>query len=471
MIDPFAPTYQDFEHEPQQTKPRAITLFELNSRVRATLRQTMADCYWVVPEISELRVASNGHCYMEFVQKDEASGSLVAKARANIWRQNYVMITSHFERATGQRLDAGIKVMACVVPEFHELYGFSLNVIDVDPTYTMGDLAARRKEIIRQLEADGVMNLNKELPLPRVISRVAVVSSATAAGYGDFCNQLQQSGYDFTVELFPAIMQGDRVEKSVIAALDRIAAQAGEWDVVVIIRGGGATTDLNGFDTYMLAANVAQFPLPVLTGIGHERDDTIIDLVAHTRLKTPTAVAAFLIERRGNELAMLKALQDRLLQAVQQRLQRDEQRLSLLAQRANYAAMQQVARRRQRFDSVSHRFELASSRYVSRQRECVLKLGAKLELLIQSRLQQQQGALDRYPQRLRNAVDRVLLQAHHRHDMLQRSIKLAAPDRILAMGFSITTHNGKTVRDAATLKPGDELLIRFQTGQTKSVVE
>ncbi len=266
-------------------------------------------------------------------------------------------------------------------------------------------------------------------------------------------------------------MQGDRVEQSVIAALDRIAAQASEWDVVVIIRGGGATTDLNGFDTYMLAANVAQFPLPVLTGIGHERDDTIIDLVAHTRLKTPTAVAAFLIERRGNELAMLKALQDRLLQAVQQRLQREDQRLSLLAQRANYAAMQQVARRRQRFDSVSHRFELASSRYVSRQRECVLKLGAKLELLIQSRLQQQQGALDRYPQRLRNAVDRVLLQAHHRHDMLQRSIKLAAPDRILAMGFSITTHNGKTVRDAATLKSGDELLTRFHTGQTKSVVE
>ena len=289
--------------------------------------------------------------------------------------------------------------------------------------------------------------------------------------YGDFCNQLQQSGYDFTVELFPAIMQGDRVEQSVIAALDRIAAQAGEWDVVVIIRGGGATTDLNGFDTYMLAANVAQFPLPVLTGIGHERDDTIIDLVAHTRLKTPTAVAAFLIERRGNELAMLKALQDRLLQAVQQRLQREDQRLSLLAQRANYAAMQQVSWRRQRFDSVSHRFELASSRYVSRQRECVLKLGAKLELLIQSRLQQQQGALDRYPQRLRNAVDRVLLQAHHCHDMLQRSIKLAAPDRILAMGFSITTHNGKIVRDAATLKPGDELLTRFHTGQAKSVVE
>ena len=272
MIDPFAPTYEAVPEAATQAQPAALSLFELNARVRAMLHHTLPDCYWVAAEISDLRVASNGHCYMELVQKDTFSGSLVAKARAMIWRQNYVMVRSHFEHATQQRLVAGIKVLVYVSVEFHELYGYSLNIVDIDPTYTLGDLAQRRQEIIRQLQDDGVMDLNKELPLPRVLRRIAVISSATAAGYGDFCNQLQQSGYDFTLKLFPAVMQGDKVERSVIDALNAIAAECDDWDVVVIIRGGGATTDLNGFESYLLATNVAQFPLPILTGIGHERD-------------------------------------------------------------------------------------------------------------------------------------------------------------------------------------------------------
>lgn len=456
----------------EQTQPRhALSLFELNSMVRAMLQHTLADCYWVAVEISEMRVASNGHCYLEFVQKDVASGSLVAKARANIWRQNYVMLSTTFERATGQRLTSGIKVMVCVTVSFHELYGFSLNVIDIDPTYTLGDLAQRRREIIRQLEEDGVMDLNKELPLPRVIRRVAIISSPTAAGYGDFCNQLDQSGFDFDYKLFSAVMQGDHVEQSIISALNDIALDQEPWDVVVIIRGGGATTDLNGFDSYLLAANVAQFPLPVLTGIGHERDDTIIDLVAHTRLKTPTAVAAFLIDRRGNELVQLQQLQERLVKAVQVRLQEEQTQLDALTQRCTYAAQGQLTDANQRFLRLSHRFQLASSRYMAAQQTQLMRYASRIEVCVQANLQRERQRQMLYPSRLRLAIDRILQQANQQQQLLQRSIHLAGPDRILAMGYSITRINGKAVRDASALKPGDKIETTLQHGTVHSVVE
>lgn len=459
------------DDEEQTQQRHALSLFELNSMVRAMLQHTLADCYWVAAEISEMRVASNGHCYLEFVQKDVASGSLVAKARANIWRQNYVMLSTTFERATGQRLTSGIKVMVCVTVSFHELYGFSLNVIDVDPTYTLGDLAQRRREIIRQLEDDGVINLNKELPLPRVIRRVAIISSPTAAGYGDFCNQLDQSGFDFDYKLFSATMQGDHVEQSIISALNDIALDLDAWDVVVIIRGGGATTDLNGFDSYLLAANVAQFPLPILTGIGHERDDTIIDLVAHTRLKTPTAVATFLIDRRGNELVQLQQLQERLVKAVQARLQAEQSQVSALTQRCTYAAQGQLAEANQHFLRLSHRFQMASSRYLAAQQAQLMRYASRIEVCVQTNLQRERQRQQLYPSRIRMAIDRILQQAHQQQQLLQRSIHLAGPDRILAMGYSITRINGKAVRDASDLKPGDKIETTLRHGTVHSVVE
>ena len=305
----------------------------------------------------------------------------------------------------------------------------------------------------------------------RVIRNVAVISSPTAAGYGDFCNQMEQSGFQFQIQLFAATMQGDHVEQSVIAALDDIAHHAEQWDVVVIIRGGGATTDLNGFDSYLLAANVAQFPLPVLTGIGHERDDTIVDLVAHTRLKTPTAVAAFLIDTRGNETLMLQALQERLIKAVEARLQLESSRLDVLAQRRTYSISRQVDMQRQHFNTLSHRFEMASSRYVSKQREKVLRLASRMDVLTQMHIQRQQAQLQHYPQRLQQAMERWFMQAHHRHEILERSLHLAGPNRILAMGFSITTANGKAVRNANELKAGDELVTRFSKGSVHSIVK
>lgn len=449
---------------------QAMSLFELNARVHAVLQNSMKKAYWVTAELSEVRTASNGHCYVEFVQKDERSGALVAKARGIIWRTNYRLISDHFRRTTGRLLGVGIKVMVEVTVTFHELYGYSLNVLNIDPTYTMGDLAQRRLEIIRQLEEDGVMDLNKELTLPRVVSRVAIISSATAAGYGDFCNQLEQSGLPFTTKLFPAVMQGDRVEESVIAALDDIAAEEEKWDVVVIIRGGGATTDLNGFDSYLLASNVAQFPLPVLTGIGHERDDTIVDLVAHTRLKTPTAVAAFLIEGRQNEQGRLETLQTQLAQLADKRLQDERQRLKDLSSRLTIAAMNDIHAQRHAFNEQAHRFDLASSRYLALQRQQLLRLSARMEVLVQSNVQSERQRLQQMPERLAQAVKERFTAERHRQEMISRSLKLAGPERILAMGFSITMKDGHAVNSAEQLQPGDELTTLFQHGSVKSVV-
>lgn len=469
MTDPFTPTYSATPSAANSPR-KAVSLFELNSMVNAVLHHTLPERFWLAAEISELRVASNGHCYLEFVQKDEMSGSLVAKARGNIWRNSYIALSSHFERQTGQKLAAGIKVLVAVSVTFHELYGYSLNVTDIDPAYTLGDLAQRRKEIIRQLEEDGVMDLNKELPLPRVIRNVAIISSATAAGYGDFCNQLEQSGYVFNKKLFSATMQGEKVETSVIAALDKIAAEGEKWDVVVIIRGGGATTDLGGFDSYLLAANVAQFPLPVLTGIGHERDDTIIDLVAHKRLKTPTAVAAFLIESRANEANGLHDLTQRLARAVAGQLQAHTHRLEELSQRLDFAAHNNLTSHRQAFDTLSHRYTLAASHYTARQRERLLRMAASLNVSARSHILKEQNRTATLPTRLQHALESTLTKERHKLERMGQSVKMNDPKRILALGYTITLKEGRPVGNPALLKPGDKITTRFAHGEVQSEV-
>ena len=428
---------------------KPLSLYELNNLVRETLDATLCNEYWITAELSEVRVASNGHCYVEFVEKDQRSNALIAKARGNIWRNTYALLSRNFERETGQRLAPGLKVLVAIQISFHELYGYSLNVTDIDPTYTLGDLAQRRKEILAQLDEDGVLTLNKELQLPRPLTRIAVISSSTAAGYGDFRNQLENTPYRFTTSLFPAIMQGDKVEESIIAALDRIAVEQDDWDAVVIIRGGGAVSDLNGFDTYLLASNVAQFPLPILTGIGHERDDTVIDMVAHTRLKTPTAVAAFLIERQRDEAEEVLDLEDRLYQNITRRLDLEKVK----------------------FEQKARRFQTAATHYSSREREKLLKLTTRLEIKTKEYLQQQVFKLDNIPLQLKKASERTLSQEKMRLDFIEKSLSLAGPERILKMGFSITLHNGKAVKNAAQLKNGDRIVTQLAKGSIESIVE
>ena len=353
---------------------------------------------------------------------------MVAKARGTIWSNVYRLLKPYFEEATGQAFVSGIKVLVQVTVSFHELYGYSLTVQDIDPTYTLGDMARRRREILKQLEEEGVLTLNKELEMPDLPQRIAVISSPTAAGYGDFCHQLQDNprGFFFYTELFPALMQGDRVEESVLAALDLILNRQNDFDVVVIIRGGGATSDLSGFDTYLLAAACAQFPLPIITGIGHERDDTVLDSVAHTRVKTPTAAAEYLIDCMDLAADGLEVLASRLHESVLSRLTEEHRKLNLYRNRIPSAVVRRIS-------------------------------DAKLTLLAARR-------------DISQAVTSSLSRQRHRLELLQQRLTDASPEKMLARGYSITLKDGKAVKDAASLNENDEILTRFYRGEATSIV-
>ena len=300
-----------------------FSLYALNALVHEAVSNALPDEYWVEAELAECR-ERNGHCYMELVEKDERSNSPIAKSSAKCWRQTWTLLHATFLRATGQPLRAGMKVLLRVYPQFHEAYGFSWIVSDIDPTYTIGDLARRRQEIIKTLKAQGVFDLQRELRLSPFAQRIAVISAESAAGYGDFCRQLLDNEYNlqFHTELFPAIMQGERVEQSVIQALNLINNRIDDFDAVVIIRGGGATSDMSGFDTLPLAENVANFPLPIITGIGHDRDECVLDMVSHTRVKTPTAAATLLITHLCNTLQQVADAENVIAHYAQDRLQR-----------------------------------------------------------------------------------------------------------------------------------------------------
>ena len=282
--------------------PQHITLQQLQQRIKGTIEQALPLPVWVAAEISELKVNYSGHCYLELVEKSDQpsarSNAAIpkAQARAVIWRSQYQMISAYFRATTGRTLEAGMKILAKVTVNYHELYGLSLQISDIDPAYTMGEVEREKQLTIEQLKADGVWDMNREQTLPLPVQRVAVVSSASAAGYRDFMQELKASAYSLRTTLFEAVMQGQAAEDSLCEALEQVAERMEEFDVVVIIRGGGSVSDLSCFNSYRLCSYVAQFPLPVITGIGHDKDTSVADMVAHTPLKTPPAVAAWLVE-------------------------------------------------------------------------------------------------------------------------------------------------------------------------------
>ena len=430
-------------------------LRQLNLLVRAAIEDALPTEYWVEAELSECREHS-GHCYMELIEKDERNNTPIARASAKCWRQTWQVVRPYFERTTGQPIRAGLKVLLKVYAQFHEAYGFSWIVSDIDPTFTLGDMARRRQEIIRQLKEEGVFDLQRELRIPLFAQRIAVISAPNAAGYGDFCRQLEENsyGFRFSVRLFPAVMQGEQVEQSIINALNQIYRGYGgtevrgcentpaadisrtpvppyprtpeRFDCVVIIRGGGAAADLSGFDTLALAENVAQFPLPIITGIGHDRDESILDMVSHTRVKTPTAAAAFLIDN-------LRAILDRITQA-----------------------------------------ETFISRYVNErirsQQQRIDQLATLIPALVQRTLSDQRHRLEQLESRLPIAIERRLTEQKHRLERIALQLQGFDPQILLSRGYSITLHQGKAVRDPRQLKDGDEIETRVEKGIFRSTV-
>ena len=428
-----------------------LSLYELNSLVRDVISMSLPDSYWVEAELSEAREGYGGHCYMELIEKDEHSNTPIAKAHASCWRNRWMLLKPQFERVTGQRIHAGMKVLLKVHAQFHENYGFSWIVDDIDPTYTMGDMARKRMEIIQTLKEEGVFDLQKELKLPMFCQRIAVISSATAAGYGDFCNQLADNGYglQFTTALFAATMQGEGVEQSVISALNRINEEWENWDCVVIIRGGGATSDLSGFDTLALAENVANFPLPIITGIGHERDESVLDMISFQRVKTPTAAAAFLVDHLIEVYARIEDAQEAIVNYVKRRLQVERMKFERLS------------------TLIPTLFSLVKVRQSNRLDQLLNRLKVKAERIPADGLHR----LEMLEARLKEPVARKLERELHRIDMLSQRAIAQDPERLLSRGYSITLKDGKSIKDASQLKAGDEIETRFAKGVAKAVVK
>ncbi|WP_080906068.1 exodeoxyribonuclease VII large subunit [Parabacteroides sp. Marseille-P3160] len=430
----------------EREEREACSLSELNTRVREAVHRALPETYWVRAEMTDVRMnLSSGHCYLEFVEKHPVTGQLVAKARGMIWSRTFRMLKPYFEGETGQVFGSGLKVLVKVSVDFHELYGYNLTVQDIDPSYTLGDLYRKRMEIIRRLQEEGVYALNKELELPLLIQRIALVTSPTAAGYGDFMNQLQsnRAGYQFYVKLFPAIMQGGKTEESIIRALDRIYSRMDLFDVVVILRGGGSVADLNCFDSYALASHCAQFPLPVLTGIGHERDDSVVDLVAHTRMKTPTAVAEFLIAKLDETADELQELQERALGSATELLTRQKTLLRLLVTQLPVLAVNRL----------------------EGNRSLMQRWGNKLSAAANTLLNRRGTMLAEINYRLKNNVQAGLTKSVRYLDLTEQYIKMASPDYILKRGYSLTLKDGKIVKRADALRVGDIFVTRFTDGE------
>ncbi len=431
---------------------REITLFELNNRVKGAVQRAFPEMYWVRAEMSDVRAnAASGHCYLEFIEKSPLTGQIIAKARGSIWAKTFRQLKSYFESETGQPFVSGLKVLVLVSVEYHELYGFSLTVADIDPAYTLGDLVRRRMEIVRRLQKEGVFDLNKELPFPVLPQRIAIITSPTAAGYEDFMNQLlhNEKGYVFYPKLFPAFMQGEKTEESVIAALERIYQVADRFDVVAIIRGGGATSELSSFDSYPLAAHCAQFPLPVITGIGHERDDTVLDMVAHTRLKTPTAVAEFLIGRIDRAAIEAVNLQEQISGSVSEILSKHKTLLQTLGNRFPVLAVNRIERNR----AMLQRWEL------------------QIPVAVDGLLARRANVLETLQLFLKNRTEQRLSEYGKFIQLTEQFIKMASPDYVLKRGYSLTLKDGRIRKHASDFRPGDRLITRFADGDIVSIVE
>jgi exodeoxyribonuclease VII large subunit len=404
-----------------------LSLSVLLGQVKETLEKGLPDSYWVVGEIMELH--ENRHCYLELIEKSEENDSLLAKVRATIWASRYSMIRPFFETSTGTQLKSGIKILCKVSVEFHPQYGLSLNITDIDPSYTIGDLARKRLEVIQRLRKEGVFDMNRELSFPLVPQRIAVISSQTAAGFGDFMESILKNRYGFVfyTTLYPAVMQGNEAPGSIISAMESVFESGIDYDCVVMIRGGGSKADLESFNHYELAYFITQFPIPVITGIGHERDESVADLVAHRGLKTPTAVAEFLVDHMLAFELRLSALLDRLSGSVSTRVQGELFRL----ERFHIAMMH-----------LSHQVLQKLSEY---------QLNAK--------------------ERLRRELGNRLNQNRDYLELLNKRLELVNPINILRRGYSMTLHEGKSISSIKNIKPGSRLETRLYKGTIISNVE
>ena len=450
----------------------AITLYELNNRIRKVLKQEFAGTFWITAEITEIQLNSSGHCYLQLADKREGDEGIIATARATIWAFTFRTLRPYFETTTGRCLAKGMKVMLNAEVVFHELYGYSLNIKDIDPTYTVGDLERKKREILLQLEEEGIIDMNRELEFPLLPKNIAVISSPTAAGLGDFVNQLEHNpyGYRFHVKLFPAIMQGDKTADSVIQALERIYEYETLFDVVVVIRGGGSQTDLGCFDSYDMAANIAQFPLPVIAGIGHERDETIVDRVAHSRVKTPTAAAALLIGIFRDQESRTEELQNRFVAGVQELLYNEQTRQLKAATRFKRGIQAILMGGEARLKLLSQRLDHATGNYIRSRETYYEQVKSKVANRVVLSIERQKNRIQMLTGEVKQKTANVFDKHARQLELAANTVKYVDPRNVLERGYSITRLNGKAIQEADRLKPGDIVETEMAKGSLRSEV-
>lgn len=413
--------------ERQTISKSTYSLYELNNIIKSVISDAFAGTFWVIAEIAECKCNQRGHCYLELVEKE--ADKTIAQIRATIWAYDYRKLSHKFQMATSESFKQGMKILLLAGIAFHEVYGLSLNIRDIDPTYTMGEMARRKAEVIERLKQEGLMDLNKGFSLPLVPQRIAVISSPTAAGYGDFFDQLDRNlyGYTFDHVLFPALMQGQEAEESIISALTKIREQKHRFDVVVLVRGGGSAIDLNCFDSYAIAAHIARCPLPVITGIGHEKDASVADMVAHTRMKTPTAVAEFLISGIRSFEERIIEIQN-LLRLYAERLFKDQ---------------------RYKLNSVTQRLAFVPSRMASTMNNKLLILEGDIKGFARQFIQKEDSILNK----------------------MEQAVRLLNPATIMKRGYSITRFEGRVLKDVKRLRKGAVLDTRLCNGSITSVID
>ena len=467
----------------------SLSLYQLNQLIKESLRQVIPTTIWLRAEIHSISTNYSGHCYLDLVEKSEFNDQIIAKQRATIWASTYRFLVQKFHQATNSSIQVGMKILVEVSVEFHELYGLSLNVKDIDPTYTLGELQRRRLEIIQRLKNRGLIDKNRQLPMPRLVQRIAVISSPTAAGYADFVHQLQNNphGFAYSVTLFPAIMQGPQTEESILSALSAIEAIMGNikncppvhrgtsvaegvnnfitegsktenssfliphssFDIVVIIRGGGATSDLQAFDSEPLAERCANFPLPILTGIGNLRDETILDLVAYQSFKTPTAVAEYIISRTLDVSFFLDEMAEKIQTSIRIRLEKESNYLLLLSAQIPQIVQRQLTQSANHINDLQYRMQLKTADFIAKNRLLLDRKSDQLSALVNQQLQQQQNNLK----------------------LIETKLQLLDPQQLLKKGYSFTTHNGKLVTSITQLAPGDTITTTLSDGIVDSVVK
>jgi len=449
-----------------------LTLFELNNLIKETFVNYFERTYWIVSEISQFSANNSGHAYLELVEKSNNSDKIIAKSRATIWSSSFRMIKPYFESVTGYEFKAGIKVLLNVSIEFHEVYGISLNIVDIDPVYTLGDIEKRRLEILRNLENSGIMNMNKELELPIVIQKIAIITSSSAAGYEDFINQLEknQFGYKFYNKLFPAIMQGNQAEDSIISAMEKIFTYDDFFDIVVIIRGGGSKTDLSCFDSENMALNICQFTLPVITGIGHDRDVSIADIVAHTSQKTPTAVAEFIISHNNNFEILLSEAKEHFFEQIDNILYSKKSELDGLTSDFKNLISNRILKLSNKLNLLEAKFSSSVGFYLKNKNNEIEKLKSTILNSTNISISTKKQKISNFEFKLNSVLEKYFISKKHQLNLFENIVNYQHPKNILKRGYSITRRNGNALKNTEKISLNEIVETELYNGKIESKI-